>query len=101
MKLTLWVALTLSLFPLSCANGQPEASNAATAASVITHYFGGTARISDALNDFYAVGDLDGDGLEDLAVLFDPGRGLQPAAKLRSAHHGCLVKTQLELTRPR
>ena len=70
------------ILPLCLSAWETRAVDTDTIRSLISNYFGNESRVSDARRPFYVSGDFNADGVQDVAVLFQPGSGMKPSMQV-------------------
>jgi len=78
------ILMPMLLLTWSCQAEQTKELSTSDIAALIPHYFGASA-LADERNDFYIRGDFNGDGIDDIAVLFKPGKVLSAAEQVKTS----------------
>jgi len=62
--------------------GISRAMDAETIRTLVSNYFGSASQVSETRRPYHVSGDFNGDGIQDVAVLFKPGNGMKPSMQV-------------------
>ena len=85
MKYPQLIILSFLILPLSCSAGDQSESDAQTARNVIAHYFTTKANISHTHHPSFVTGDFNGDGITDIAILFQPAKTVTTSRQVQTS----------------
>lgn len=85
MKFPQLILLSFLILPLSCSAGDNSESDAQTARNIIAHYFTTKANISSTHRPSFVRGDFNGDGITDIAILFQPANTVTTSRQVQTS----------------